>query len=53
MKHLADATETEFIGLTLPKAWLKQIDQKIENNPMIKRQDWIRSAIQKQLNQEN
>jgi metal-responsive CopG/Arc/MetJ family transcriptional regulator len=46
---MADATETELIGVTLPKKWIKQIDEKIKDDPMTNRQDFIRNVIKKEL----
>jgi Arc/MetJ-type ribon-helix-helix transcriptional regulator len=46
---MADATETELIGVTLPSKWIKQIDVKIKDDPMTNRQDYIRNLIKKDL----
>jgi metal-responsive CopG/Arc/MetJ family transcriptional regulator len=46
---MVDETETKFVGLTLPIKWLKQIDEKIKDKPMVKRQDYIRDLIRKDL----
>jgi metal-responsive CopG/Arc/MetJ family transcriptional regulator len=43
------ATETELIGVTLPKKWLKHIDSEIKDNPMRNRQDFIREAVFEKL----
>jgi metal-responsive CopG/Arc/MetJ family transcriptional regulator len=42
-------TETELIGVTLPKIWVQKIDAAIKNDPMVNRQDFIRNAIKKEL----
>jgi metal-responsive CopG/Arc/MetJ family transcriptional regulator len=42
-------TETELIGVTLPKIWVQRIDTAIKNDPMVNRQDFIRDAIKSKL----
>jgi metal-responsive CopG/Arc/MetJ family transcriptional regulator len=46
---MADAIETELIGVTLPKIWVERIDAAIKNDPMVNRQDYIRDAIKTKL----
>lgn len=46
---MANATETELIGVTLPKEWVKVIDK--HTGLMKSRQDIIRDLIEPTINQ--
>jgi hypothetical protein len=49
VKTERNPTDTELIGVTIEKIYLAQIDERIKDEPMVNRQDFIRSVIKAKL----
>lgn len=48
-RRLSDALETKLVGVTIPLAWIKKIEEIVEQQPMVNVQDYIREAIKLRL----